>query len=238
MQFVNRIGAATLAATLAVSAPAGANIVLSQVVVDIGPKADSAQDVEIANDGGEVAYVVVEPAEITAPGLPGEARVPVLDPGVGGLLVSPQRMILQPGERKAVRIAAVAARSSVDRIYRVTVKPVAGPVSAPASALKLLVGYDVLVIYRPAAPVGKIIGERGAAGLTLRNAGNTNVELFDGKQCAAPGAAPGTPAPAAACKPLPSKRLYAGQSWTQPLAGAGPVTYRVALGSSSTQQQF
>ena len=228
MPLINRAAWPALAAALTLAAPARAAITLSRVVIDIAPGTDVAQDIEIANDGKEVAYVVAEPSEITAPGQPGEARLPVVDPGVGGLLVSPQRLILQPGERKSIRIAAIAPRGAVDRVYRVTVKPVAGPISAPVSALKVLVGYDVLVIYRPAGPSAKVVGERTAAGLTLRNTGNSNVELYEGKQCTTP----------AACTTLPSKRLYAGQSWTQPLAGAAPVSYRVALGSSTTPRQF
>jgi P pilus assembly chaperone PapD len=230
MHFLNPRHLLALAAAVALPGTAGANIVLSQVVVDISPSSDTAQDVEITNDGSEVAYVVVEPSELVAAGLPGEKRVPIVDPGQGGLLVSPQRMILQPGERKVVRIAAIAARGTSDRIYRVTVKPVSGPVSAQVSALKLLVGYDMLVIFRPVAPAAKVVGTRDGGNLTLRNDGNTNVELFEGKQCDA--AAP------TSCKPLPSKRLYAGQVWQQPLAGSGPVQYRVALGSSSTLQKF
>lgn len=208
---------------------AHANIVLSRVVIDIGADADTAQDIEITNDASEIAYVVVEASEIVAPGLPAEKRTPIVDPGVGGLLVSPQRMILQPGEHKVIRVAAIAPRGATDRIYRVTVKPVAGPVTAQVSALKLLVGYDALVIYRPAAPLGKLTGTRNGNTLTLRNDGNTNVEVFEGKQCAG-GSAP--------CTELPSKRLYAGQSWQQPLTSTAPVSYRVATGATSVVQQF
>lgn len=222
----------SIAPLLAVVAatPAHASIVLSQVVVDILPTSDVAQNIEVSNDGADIAYVVAEPAEITSPGQPGEARSPIVDPGVGGLLVSPQRLILQPGERKTVRIAAIAPRGATDRVYRVTIKPVAGPVTAAVSALKLLVGYDVLVIYRPAAPAAKIIGERVRNQLTLRNIGNTNADLFEGRNC--------TGDAAATCKILPSKRLYAGQSWQQTLPGPGSVRYRVAVGSTSSEQQF
>ncbi|WP_375419785.1 molecular chaperone [uncultured Sphingomonas sp.] len=217
-------------AAIAAAAPAQASIVLSQVVVDILPTSDVAQNIEVSNDGTDVAYVVAEPAEIIAPGQPAEARTPIVDPGVGGLLVSPQRLILQPGERKTVRIAAIGPRGATDRVYRVTIKPVAGPVTAAVSALKLLVGYDVLVIYRPAAPAPKIVGERSGDVLTLRNTGNTNADLFDGRACAG--------STAATCKALPSKRLYAGQAWRQTLPGSGTIRYRVAVGSASSEQQF
>jgi P pilus assembly chaperone PapD len=156
--------------------------------------------------------------------------VPVDDPGTGGLLVTPQRMILQPGERKLLRVAAVGGRLASDRIWRVTVKPVAGPVTAQVTALKLLVGYDVLVIYRPMAPQPQLTGDRNGNQLTIHNLGNTNVELYEGKQCSAPGAAD--------CKTLPPRRLYAGASWQQTLPNSGGVEYHVAVGSSSSVQKF
>ncbi|RSU52282.1 molecular chaperone [Sphingomonas sp. S-NIH.Pt15_0812] len=211
-------------------APADAGIVLSQVVLDILPSSDIAQNVEVTNDGADMAYVVVEPSEILAAGQPAEARRPIVDPGAGGLLVTPQRLILQPGERKTIRFAAIADRGAIDRIYRVTVKPVVGAVAAPSTALKLLVGYDVLVIIRPAVPLAKVAGARDGSTLVLRNDGNTNVELYDGRLCDA--AAPTT------CHDLPSRRLYVGQQWQQPLPGTGPVTYRVAVGKTSTLQRF
>jgi P pilus assembly chaperone PapD len=213
-----------------VSAPASAGLVLSQAVVDIGPSAQPAQDIEVWNDATDVAYVVAQPSEIVAPGQPGEKRVAVADPGVGGLLVTPQRMILQPGERKLLRVAAVGARQADDRIWRVIVKPVAGPVTAQVTALKLLVGYDVLVVLRPAVPKPQLAGERNGNQLTIRNVGNTNVELYEGKQCPT--------AEAKSCKTLPPRRLYAGASWQQPLPATGAVEYHVAIGSTSTTQKF
>jgi P pilus assembly chaperone PapD len=225
--------AAALAAALlggAFATPASAGLVLSQAVVDIGPAAAAAQDIEVWNDATEVAYVVAQPSEVVAPGQAGEKRVAVDDPGTGGLLVTPQRMILQPGERKLLRVAAVGPRQAADRIWRVTVKPVAGPVTAQVTALKLLVGYDVLVVYRPAVPKPQLVGERSGNQLTIRNAGNTNVELYDGKQCPTPGAT--------ACKTLPPRRLYAGASWQQTLPATGGVEYHLAVGSTSSVQSF
>lgn len=218
------------AAALAVPLqPAAAGIALSQAVVDIEPGQPVAQDIEVANDGPDVAYVVAEPSEIRSPGLPGETRVRVEDPGAGGLLVTPQRLILQPGERKLVRVAAIAQRTGADRVWRVTIKPVAGQVSAPGTALKLLVGYDVLVVLRPAAIAPAVAARRAGQALTLTNTGNTNVELYDGKQCAADGPD---------CRALPARRLYPGQAWTQTLPGAGPARYRMAAGHVSTPQSF
>lgn len=228
MTLRNRLSSFALLAALGLAAPAQAAITVSQAVVDIAPGAATAQDVEVANDGDEIAYVVVEPSEIQAPGLAEEKRVAIADPAVGGLLVTPQRIILQPGERKLIRIAAIGARQPADRVYRVTVKPVAGQVTAPVTALKLFVGYDILVILRPQSLEPKIVGERQGRTLTLRNTGNTNAELYEGKQCAG----------AAACTDLPARRLYPGQVWQQVLPGDAAVDYRIAVGSKSELQRF
>lgn len=222
--------AAALFAVYALAAPAQANIVLSQVVVDLAAGGDLAQDIEVANEDKEVAYVAVMPSVIASPGGADEGRVPIVDPEAGGLLVTPQRLILQPGERKTIRIAAIAPRGASDRIFRVTIKPVAGPVTATVTALKLLIGYDVLVIQRPNAPVSRIVATRTGSMLALRNDGNTNAELFDGRQCA--------DADPSNCRALPSRRLYSGQSWSQTLPGEGKVTYQVAVGALSRTEQY
>jgi P pilus assembly chaperone PapD len=226
MPFLNRLAVALFALAIVGTVPANASIVLSQVVVDFAADGKLAQDIEISNDNKEVAYVAVEPFEIVAPGTSEERRTAIIDPEVGGLLVTPQRLILQPGERRTVRIAAIGARHTNDRVYRVTIKPVAGPVSASVSAIKLLVGYDVLVIQRPAAPAARIVGNRALETLTLRNDGNTNAELYDGKLCVG-----------LDCRAIPSKRLYAGQSWSQPI-GPGKISYRVSTGSTTDVVEY
>jgi P pilus assembly chaperone PapD len=226
MPFLNRLAVALFALAIVDAVPANASIVLSQVVVDFAADGKLAQDIEVSNDKKEVSYVAIEPFEIVAPGTPEERRIAIVDPEVGGLLVTPQRLILQPGERRTVRIAAIGTRRANDRVYRVTIKPVAGPVTSSVSAIKLLVGYDVLVIQRPANPAARIIGTRGGETLTLRNDGNTNAELYDGKLCVG-----------SDCHAIPSKRLYAGQSWSQPI-GPGKITYRVSTGTTSEVVEY
>src|SRR5262245_40543210 len=54
--------------------PASAEIVLSEVIVDLSPSAPPREDVEVWNNGSERAYVAVEPAEIRSPGMPDEIR--------------------------------------------------------------------------------------------------------------------------------------------------------------------
>lgn len=209
--------------------PAQAAMVLSQVIVDFQPDKPTHEDVEVWNDGPDRLYVAVEPAEIENPGTGQERRIANAGPAISGLLVTPQRLVLEPDQRRIIRISAVSARTASDRIYRVTVKPVAGPVSAPATALKVLVGYDMLVLYRPQTLSGDVTGHRVGRTLTIRNDSNTARELFDGKQCDTAGQS---------CKILPATRLYARGTWEQMLPYDTLVQYQVTSGNGAVTKQF
>lgn len=224
-----RVGVAFAALTaLAMPAPALAELVLSQLVVDLGVKANQRTDIEIWNTSEERAYVAAEPSEIVDAGRPGEQRRTEADPERRGLLVSPNRMILEPGQRRLIRLAPVGPRGMTERVYRVTVKPVAGELQSEVSGLKLLIGYDVLVLLRPLETRPKLSAVRSGNRLTFRNDGNASVELIDGKQCAA----------VKSCVELPGKRLYAGAEWSLDLKSAASVDYSVVSGGQSVRKTF
>ena len=214
---------------LAGAEPARAEMILSHVIVDLAPGTVPSNDIEIWNTDEERLYVVVEPVEVISPGLPEEQRVQRPDPEQLGLLVTPNRLILEPGQRKRVRITALSPRGAVDRIYRVAIKPVAGDLAAKATALKVLVGYDVLVMLRPEEPTEQLSASRHGRTITFRNDGNTNIELFDGRQCDAKGGR---------CVDLPGKRLYAGAVWTLPLPYDAPLDYAIKVGDKSGLRHF
>jgi P pilus assembly chaperone PapD len=217
------------AAALGLGATAQAEMVLSQVIVDLLPGKPPREDIEVWNDGSERMYVSAEPFEIRAAGTPEETRVPAGEPDRAGILVAPQRLVLEPGERRTIRVAAVGERSAADRVYRVAIKPVGGPISANESALKVFVGYDALVLVRPDKFSGDVVGERTGRTLTLTNGGNTAQELFDGKQCDAAGQD---------CRSLPAKRLYPGVTWQQTLPFDTPVTYKAGIGPTIRPRTF
>ena len=221
--------ALAFAFALGLAGDAHAEMVLSQVIVDLLPGKPPREDVEVFNAGEERMYVLAEPFEIRNPGLPGEERVAVTDPETSGLLVSPLRLVLEPGERRTIRIAAIGARPAQDRVFRVTIRPVAGEVTAEASALKVFVGYDTLVLVRPEEISGEVEGRRSGRALTLRNSGNTAQELFDGRQCDPAGDN---------CQALPAKRLYPGAVWEQTLPYDTEVTYTTAVGSAIRERKF
>ncbi|HYC94603.1 MAG TPA: fimbria/pilus periplasmic chaperone [Sphingomicrobium sp.] len=213
------IAAAMIAsACLLTAPPAAAELVVSQLIVEFKPGAPKASDIELSNDSPERSYVLVEAREIVNPGTPLERKVTSPDPAKLGLLVSPARFILEPQQRRTLRIATIGAPSERERVYRVTVKPVTGALDSSDTGLKLLVGYDLLVLARPATIRSEVRVARSGRELTLTNAGNASVELAEGQQCDEKGGA---------CVKLPGKRLYAGASWTQTLPRAAGGEYRL-----------
>ena len=217
-----------VAAVLALPDAARAEIVLSQLVVDLGSSQDRKADIEVWNNSDERAYVAAEPSEIVDAGKPGETRRAEADPEKRGLLVAPGRMILEPGQRRLIRLAPIGPRGSAERVYRVTVKPVAGALSAEDSGLKLLIGYDVLVLLRPASIRPSLAATRSGKRLTVRNDGNASIELIDGRQCTAK----------TACAELPGKRLYAGAEWSQDLPSDAPADFVVVSQGRSERKSF
>lgn len=102
----------------------------------------------------------VEPREIIAPGTPNETNYRDPNPQKLGLLVAPAKVVLETGQRKWVRFAAIHGDEQGERVYRVTVKPVVGQLSKYQAGLKILIGYDVLVLSRSTTITLDVEGRR------------------------------------------------------------------------------
>lgn len=223
------LSAAFALAALIAPVPAAAEMVLSKVILDFHEAARTHDDIEVFNAGDERLFVVVEPSEILRPGSAEEERRPITDPEAAALFVSPKRLILEPGERRVVRVSLLGASPEHDRVYRLAIKPVVGAVTADVNALKVLIGYDALVIRRPAAFSGAIEGVRTGNRLVIRNGTNTAREFYDGRQCDAAGEN---------CVQLPAKRLYAGAEWHVQLPYDAPVSFKSAGGEPAGQVTY
>jgi P pilus assembly chaperone PapD len=205
-----------LAGALLSATPARADLVLSELIVELQPGSHVRDDVEVWNNSPERSFVSIEPRQVVDPALPSQSVRRDPDPEKLGLLVSPTRMILEPGQRKLVRIATLAPPNDRERVYRVTIKPVVGAVHSDDTGLKILVGYDVLVLVRPQQPLARVNAVRDGRKLTFSNIGNVSVELVDGRQCTSAHAQ---------CLDLPRKRLYPGASWSVQLPSDVPARY-------------
>jgi P pilus assembly chaperone PapD len=221
------LSAGLLAAWLPVT-PARSQLAVSQLIVDLKPGSSRAHDIELFNESAERTYISVEPREVTNPGTAKEQRFVSPDPEKLGILVSPTRLILEPRQRRTLRIALIGREGQLERVYRVTVKPVVGEVNGTESGLKLLVGYDLLILARPATIRSAVEVRRSGKRLMIANHGNASVELADGRQCDAKGR----------CHNLPSKRLYAGASWEHSLPLSTEGEYRVRSSSGWSSLKF
>ena len=214
---------------LAAAAPASAGLVLSELIVDLQPGKHVRDDIEVWNDSPERAFIAVDPREIVDPGMTSQSARRDPDPEKLGILVSPARMILEAGQRKLVRVATLSADTGREHVYRVTIKPVVGAIEASDTGLKLLVGYDVLVLVRPSQPLAEVAGLRSGRKLTFRNTGNVSVELVGGRQCGNAGEQ---------CADLPGKRLYPGASWTVDLGSDAPASYTLKSPGRSDRRTY
>jgi len=216
------------ASVLVLPQGASAEIVLSQLVVDLTPGKSGRGDVEIWNNDKERAYVLVEPNEVLQAGTPTERRVAERDPEKLGLLVTPARMILEPGQRKLLRVSPIGGVPARERVYRITVKPTVGSLEANVTGLKLLIGYDVLVLVRPTGASNRLTGRREGSQLVIQNEGGSSVELAAGKACKGK----------ADCRDLPGKRLYAGAEWRVEVPAGVAVEYAVVSPAATGRQTF
>lgn len=214
---------------LAPQREARAELSLSQLVVELQPGKHAREDIEVRNIGAELMYVAIDTREILNAGTPAESTRESPNPAQLGLLVSPARMVLEPGQRKLIRVAAISAPGNRERVYRVRVKPVVGQLSSEQSGLKILIAYDVLVLSKPTNPQPMVRGVRRDNVLVLRNDGNTSVELTDGKQC---------DASIKLCEPLPGGRLYAGAEKTVAITPTRRAHYVLKAPGVLTSKDF
>jgi P pilus assembly chaperone PapD len=227
----NALGRALFAALLCcgTARPAAADLAVTPVVVDLDAASDYRMDVVAANQSAdETIYVQATIYEIHRPGFADERRVESRSPDDSGLLVAPRQMVLAPGQSKIVRIVAVKPPQDVDRVYRVEIKPVVGDIRANQSMIKVVVGYDALVLARPPRPTVKVVGRREGDTLVLANQGNSAGLLFDGRACPAQDA----------CAPLPSRRLYAGNELRLTVPAGSRVSYRLQVDDDISPLEF
>jgi P pilus assembly chaperone PapD len=211
------------------AAPARAEFIISSAIVEFTADGPRQQDIELISRSKDNDYVVSEVSEIVKPGLAGEERRPVEDPASAGLLVTPDKTILAGGGRKLLRFVLLQEPGEQERIYRVAVKPVIRGVENQAKVgLKVLIGYEVLVIVRPAAMAPAYTAHRQGKTFTVANTGNTDILFQHGQQCAQAGS----------CKLTPIIRVYAGGSDHFALPQDLPVTFSVWDGRETVSKVF
>lgn len=213
---------------LAMPSAAQAQISVSRLIIDIGPDSER-EDIVVGNIGEEVAYVEIEISEYLNPGTPEEVTVVRDSPRDLGILASPNRMILQPGEKAILRLAVIERPDDFDRVFKITVTPVVGEIESSENAIKFVYAYGLVIILRPDDPQPDVTVSRDGRMFTAVNNGNTMVQFGFGVQCDVAGAN---------CVDIANKRVYPNSTWEYELAYDTPVTFKVKTLNEITETTY
>ena len=206
-----------------------AQLALDRIIVDFTEESPNRNDIQLINSSKtETLFVNVEVLEVTDPGTDKETRIVVDDPSKIGLIASPNRVILPPGNRRLVRLVNLFPAEDQERIFRVNFSPVAG--ESDQKGVKILVGYQTLIIVRPEKTMFDLVGKREGNTLTLTNNSNTNVYLSNMRQC--------EDKESEECTDYIENRLYPGNMWKIDLTGKGALSFNADDGTDMHEMTF
>jgi hypothetical protein len=211
MNFAKNLIAASLCLIMpcaAIPCTALAGIEVDPIIKIFEPKDPLETIITVTNADPKLSFVTVQAREVMAPGEEDEKLRLDPDPASMGILVTPLRLAMEPGERRGLRLLAVNPAGPTDRVWRTKIAPAAGKVKSQQSGVAFLIAYDALIIQRAVNPVVTITGKRDDKSLTLANSGNSFGLISEVNHCLAD----------KPCVKLPfSKRLYGGKTYVVPL---------------------
>ena len=210
-----------------------ANIVPNAIIVDFKSGEARQKNIEIHNTSDEITYMDLDFKEVLNPGTKKEKRVS-LNKKNSKLIITPNRTSLKPKKKKVLRFISTEKNLGKDSIYRVALLPKVRGVKGEKGAIgiKILVGYEILVIVRPKITNFDLKVNRSSnkKTLTFKNNGNTNVLLNKVSQCNKKGED---------CRNLAYKRLYAGNELKISLPhGETPVTCEIYYADKTEKKVF
>lgn len=226
----------------AIAAGASAQLAIDKLWIDFDQQSETRGDLLLANESEERYYISVEPFEIINPGTEEEERVSYADPEELGLLVTPNRLILDPGQSRSLRVIRISGDMSRDRVYRIRIEPKVGEIRAEgieserAMVLKILTAYEVLVTSRPLNPSYKLDSSRTEEAILLSNDGNSNALIYDAYLCPQGS----EPAPDdETCNKVSTRRLHPGNQWEIPIEEKSLQLHaKVRLTDSGQEKSF
>jgi P pilus assembly chaperone PapD len=242
-RFLRRLATAFIAVVVCwvYSGYAFAQITVNKSVLEFNED-NLVQDIDITNTGDYKIFLNLSAAKIRNPHTANPERIELKDPRTSPVLVSPKQVLIPPGQRKRVRIILRKIPEDFDDVYRLAIKPFTGdvqiendrPPEAKSSAVKILLGYDILLLARPKNAVGKLAVKRTSNALWFKNTGNTNVLLRRMQQCDAAGLD---------CEDLQPNRVYAGEVYKVDLPKKGsakkyPVQVWQAIGLKNDKKTY
>ena len=205
---------------------------IDRAVITFASGGSEREDVMVSNPGDETLYIDVQVLDVTNSGTDAEKREVVKDPESIGLVATPRRLVVPPGGQRVVRLVNLEGYGKKERVYRVNLKPMSGPVESEQMGVKVMVGYGLLVFVEPQKVNVDLEASRDGRELKLRNKGNVNVQILQGEQC------PPRPAQGQECQELKGQRLYPGNEETLELPYDAPVTFSVSASDESWKRRF
>lgn len=180
-------------------------------------------DIFVKNIGNKTEYVDVQPFKRIEPSInPNKKIEPKGDPRQFGLVVTPRKMAISPGQSKRVRLLNLTKPSKTEQVYGIHIKPVKSPlerdnqdVGNSAAGVRVIAAFIVGVYIMPPKPVATVTLKREGKMLYIHNTGNINALLDQGKQCKDK-----------QCESLEAIRIYANSKKRLPLKKSLPVTYQ------------
>lgn len=212
-------------------------ISVENVIVYFENNQNGKEDIFVRNLQDENGYVQINVTEIINPESKEPKRIEHKNIKESGLLVSPNKLVLEPqgkkGDNKAIRIANLNKNLDKERIYRIQVVPVIADFKLKEQTLgvKVLMGYEILTMVQPNNPVKSYDAKVEGNKFKISNTGNANILLHRGIQCKDDSKKE--------CLELETKRVYAGGSFETNLPyGNQPITYHIQFGTNNEEKVF
>lgn len=209
--------------------PVFANLSANPILMIFQDGASYRKDITLINHGNQPLYLEINTYRITKFGSRNEELKSFPDPKKVGLVVSPRRMILNPTARKKIRVVRLKKSIKTDHAWRIEIKPIKPKIIAGTSGIVIQIGYKALVIARPENAKGILTGQRNGNQLVVKNTGNTNNVLREGKQCNNFGKN---------CKKVRGRRIWPNSSWTTKLPYNTKVTFDIIGPNDRNQITF
>lgn len=159
------------------------------------------QNVTVKNMGDAPLYLSISLQKVMNPGLVPETKVPLGELEHPGMLASPEKLTLGPGQSRKVSLKSLF-EPEAEGLYRLYIVPVRSlkvddaPKDKITAPMSVAIGYGVLVRHMPPPEKQRSGWSHSCdkSGITLVNTGNVRHVLSDvGKAGETVGLFPGTP---------------------------------------------
>lgn len=205
-----------------------AGVMLNRAIVIFDDSDQARQDVIVSNDSdSDRLFVSVTPFLVMNPGTEERELAPLSIDEDAGLLVTPNKLLIEPSGSAIVRMLNMAEPDINEVYYRINFTPIQKPIEFERQEgeeleqsqmlVTIALAYQALVIVPPLEPKALPRFTRTGKTVVFTNPGNSFYLLRDGVQC--------SPDDPDDCVDLTSKRVYPGNEYVVELPFDGPAQY-------------